>query len=232
MENGQSAAGTGKTRGMTYKAVLFDLDGTLLDTVGDLADAMNAALAAVGAPPHDVAAAKFYVGDGLRNYVVRALPEGRRQDEPTIARVSELFRGQYARNWHVQTRPYDGIPELLDALTARGLPMTVLSNKPDDFTKLMVARILAKWRFAAVRGVEPGGVTKPDPSGAIAMAEQLGLAAAEFLYLGDTNTDMRTAVAAGMFPVGATWGFRPLRELLDNGAAAIIDHPMELLKLL
>jgi phosphoglycolate phosphatase len=108
----------------------------------------------------------------------------------------------------------------------------VLSNKPDDFTKLMVARILGKWHFAAVRGVEPGGVTKPDPAGALAMAEQLGLRAAEFLYVGDTNTDMRTAVAAGMFPVGATWGFRPLSELLDSGAAAIIDHPMELLKML
>jgi phosphoglycolate phosphatase len=229
MGNGKSGASEART--LTYKAVLFDLDGTLLDTVGDLADAMNAALAAVGAPPHDVAAAKLYVGDGLRNYVVRALPDDRR-DEPTIARVGELFRGEYARNWHVQTRPYEGIPELLDALTARGLPMTVLSNKPDDFTKLMVARILGKWHFAAVRGALPGGVTKPDPGGALAMAEQLGLRPAEFLYLGDTNTDMRTAVAAGMFPVGATWGFRPLSELLENGAAAIIDHPMELLKLL
>ena len=232
MENGQSAAGNGKARGMTHKAVLFDLDGTLLDTVGDLADSMNAALAAVEAPPHDVAAAKLYVGDGLRNYVVRPC---RRIDGRT-SRLSHASASCSVASTPAggtsKRRPYDGIPELLDALTARGLPMAVLSNKPDDFTKLMVGRILAKWRFAAVRGALPDGVTKPDPSGAIAMARQLGLAPAEFLYLGDTNTDMRTAVAAGMFPVGATWGFRPLSELLDNGAAAIVNHPMELLRLL
>jgi phosphoglycolate phosphatase len=216
---------------MTYKAVLFDLDGTLLDTIGDLTDAMNEAMGEMGLPGHDVAACKYYVGDGLRNYALRALPEGRR-DEATLARCCELFRAAYARCWHVKTRPYEGIPELLDALAQRKLALCVLSNKPDDFTKLTVRELLAQWRFAAVRGVGADGVTKPDPAGALAIAAQLGLAPADFFYVGDTGTDMATAAASGMYGVGATWGYRPAGELIAGGAKVLIDGPTDLLELL
>lgn len=214
----------------TYRAVLFDLDGTLLDTIEDLTDSMNAALAAMAFPGHGVDACKRFVGDGVRNFALRALPESRR-DEPTVERCIQLMREEYSRRWNVKTRPYDGIAELLDGLAQRGLAMAVLSNKPDDFTRLMVRAMLGRWRFAAVRGVRQDGVVKPDPAAALAIAEEVGTPPAEFLYVGDTDTDMRTAGAAGMFPVGATWGFRPVQELLEHGAKAIIHHPAELIGL-
>ena len=216
---------------MKYRAVLFDLDGTLLDTIEDLTDSMNAALGQLGCSARTVAECKRFVGDGIRTYAFRALPEGRR-DEATIGRCIELVRADYARRWNVKTRPYDGIGELLEALAERGIPMSVLSNKPDDFTKLMVQGMLGRWDFAAVRGVGPDGVKKPDPAAALAIADHVGVAPAEFLYLGDTNTDMKTAVAAGMLPVGATWGFRSAAELTDSGAEVLIAHPTDLLAVL
>jgi phosphoglycolate phosphatase len=216
---------------MTYQAVLFDLDGTLLDTIADLTDAMNAALGEMGHPAHDVAACKYYVGDGLRNFAVRALPEGAR-DGPSVARCCELFQAAYARNWAAKTRPFEGVPELLDALTRRGVERCVLSNKPDDSTRKMVREMLGRWQFAAVRGATADGATKPDPAAARAIAARLGIPPGAFLYVGDTNTDMQTANAAGMYAVGATWGFRPAEELRQSGAKVLIHHPMELLSLL
>ena len=216
---------------MTYQAVLFDLDGTLLDTLEDLADAMNAALADLECPARTLEEYRFFVGDGLRTYALRSLPTDR-QDEETLRRCCESFRRAYADGWRVKTRPYEGIAELLTRLTERGLVMTVLSNKPDDFTKVMVGELLGDWRFRIVRGVGADGLKKPDPTGAVAIAEELEIAPEEFLYLGDTDTDMQTANAAGMFAVGATWGFRPASELTENGAKELIDHPLDLLKLL
>lgn len=215
---------------MTYQAVLFDLDGTLLDTIADLADAMNAALEEMRYPTHDLAACKYYVGDGLRNFALRALPDNAR-DEPTVERCCELFRAAYAKNWNVKTRAFEGIPELLDALTQRGRKLAILSNKPGDFTKMVVREMLGRWAFAAVQGVGPDGVKKPDPAGALAIAARLDLPPAAFLYVGDTNTDMRTAGAAGMYAVGVTWGFRPAEELTASGASVLIDRPAELLEL-
>jgi len=216
---------------MSYKAVLFDLDGTLLDTLEDLADATNEVMATLGFPTHPIDAFRYFVGDGMKNLLLRCLPEARR-DEATLAQAIGMFREAYGRNWADKTRPYDGVPELLDALTGRGVPMAVLSNKPHEFTKLCVARLLPRWAFAAVQGVSETNPPKPDPGGARAITEHLGVAPAEFLYVGDTNTDMKTAAAAGMFAVGVTWGFRPPEELLANGARALIDTPSELLALL
>ena len=216
---------------MTYQAVLFDLDGTLLDTAEDLADAMNAALGQLGCPPRSLAECKRFVGDGLRMFASRSLPEDRRDDE-TLTRCCQVFRDAYARCWNVKTRPYAGVADLLDALAERGVPLTVLSNKPDEFTRMMVERMLAGWQFAAVRGVRDDGVRKPDPAGALEIAARLAIPPQAFLYLGDSDTDMETARAAGMFAVGATWGFRPACELAAHGAGALIDHPLDLLDLL
>ncbi len=216
---------------MSYKAVLFDLDGTLLDTLDDLADAANAALDRLGLPAHPLDAYKYFVGDGMRNLVLRTLPEDQR-DEDTLVKTMEAFQEEYGRNWADKTRPYDGVAELLDALARRGVPKAVLSNKPHDFTQLCVARLLSKWSFAAVQGVSDTNPRKPDPTGALRIAERLGVTPADVLYAGDTNTDMQTATAAGMFAVGVTWGFRPAAELLAHGALALIDTPAELLGLL
>jgi phosphoglycolate phosphatase len=215
-----------------YKAVLFDLDGTLLDTIDDLADAMNQAMAACGYPVHSAEECKLFVGDGVRNFATRAMPANRRSDEAAVARVTALYRQAYAKNWDHKTRPYDGIPQLLDELAARGLTLMVYSNKPDDFTHLTVRKLLPRWNFSAVIGHREGYHHKPDPTAALEALAQLGIAPAEVLYVGDTGTDMKTAVAAGMFSAGALWGFRDAAELTANGAKALVAHPMELLKLL
>ena len=132
-------------------------------------------------------------------------------------------------SWAVKTRPYPGVPDLLTGLSRRALPMAVLSNKPDEFTQLCVTRLLRGWHFQAVQGATPELPRKPDPRGALAIAARMGVAPGEILYLGDTNTDMQTAVAAGMFPVGALWGFRTAEELLAAGAAALAKTPTEVL---
>jgi len=216
---------------MKFKAVLFDLDGTLLDTLDDLADSMNSSLRRFGFPPNPVETYKYLVGDGLLNLVSRALPMGHR-DDSTIDDVIRAQWEEYSRNWANKTRPYEGIPELLDALQARGMILCILSNKPHDFTRMIVQRFLANWRFAVVRGQREDTPIKPDPTGANEIALQIGVKNAEFLYLGDSNTDMRTANAAGMFAVGVLWGFRPKEELISAGAKALIERPTELLNFL
>ena len=218
---------------MRRSAVLFDLDGTLLDTIDDLAAAMNKALAANGLPVQpDVAEHKRYVGVGVAMYVLRALPEDRRGDGRLIAQVTADYRAAYAAGWQNQTRPYDGIVQLLDDLAARGVRTAVLSNKPDDTTRLSVDGYLGLGRFEIVRGAIEGTPLKPDPAGAIAIAEAMRLPPDAFAYVGDTATDMKTARGAGMFAVGALWGFRQADELADAGADALIERPGELLKFL
>lgn len=216
---------------MSYKAVLFDLDGTLLDTLADLADSANCALRALGFPEHPPEAYKYFIGDGMETLVQRVLPKGH-GNARTAAECAVLMRREYAERWAATTRPYEGVAELLDALAARKIAMAVLSNKPDDFTKLCVARLLSRWQFAEVLGAGPLLPRKPDPTGAREIARRLGLPPSEILYLGDTNTDMQTAVAAGMCPVGALWGFRTADELTASGAKVLIKQPLHLLTML
>ena len=216
---------------MSFQAVLFDLDGTLLDTIGDLTDAMNSALRACGFEARTVAECKHFVGGGVKNFALRALPPDHR-DAATLDKILSLYWVAYSKNWDCKTRPYDGIGELLDALAARGLALVVYSNKPDEFTQLTVRKLLARWPFAAVVGAREGVPDKPDPSSAVEIAGRLRIAPAGFIYVGDTNIDMRTAVAAGMYPVGALWGFRTADELLAGGAKTLIERPTDLLRLL
>ncbi len=211
-----------------FNAVIFDLDGTLLDTLDDIADAVNAALIRMKFPPHAIETYKAMVGDGVANLALRALPEGH-ADEDTIQRCVELVREEYAQRWSAKTRPYHGIPELLHALDKRGIRKAVLSNKPDDFTKLSIGYFLSAWTFEAVVGGSPAVLKKPDATAAIEITRLMNVAPASCIFLGDTNVDMLTAVAAGMYPVGALWGFRDAAELKANGAKALIHHPSELL---
>ena len=215
---------------MNFKAVIFDLDGTLLNTLDDLADSMNASLERFGFPPHPVDVYRYLIGDGLMNLVSRALPENHR-DEATINKIAAVQRDEYGRNWATKTHPYEGVPELLDALMEQGISMCVLSNKADDFTHVVVQKFLSRWKFATVRGQNEDTPMKPNPAGANQIALDLGLSPAEFLYVGDSNTDMETANAAGMFPVGVLWGFRSKDELIAAGAKALIEHPADLLSL-
>jgi phosphoglycolate phosphatase len=216
---------------MGFRAVLFDLDGTLLDTLEDLADSMNHVLRQRALAEHPVDAYKHYIGDGIETLVRRVLPEG--CTTPALLKeCAEAMRTEYGRRWAEKTRPYPGVPELLDALSARGIPAAVLSNKPDDFTRLCVAKLLPRWQFAVVQGARPGLARKPDPAAALDIARHFRLEPAEIVYLGDTNTDMQTAVAAGMYPVGALWGFRSAEELVTSGAAVLIERPIDLVDII
>ncbi len=216
---------------MNYEAVLFDLDGTLLDTIADLTDSMNLALKRLGFPGHDVRACKMFVGDGVEMFAFRALPENSR-DQDMVEKCALLMRQEYRKRWARKTRPYEGVPELLDELARKNLKTAILSNKPDDATKEMVAELLAKWHFHPVTGAQRSMPKKPDPTLALEISRQLRVAPERFLYLGDTSTDMRTARSAGMFAVGVLWGFRSAEELRESGAQVLVDHPRKVLELL
>lgn len=214
---------------MKYKAVIFDLDGTLLNTIDDLSNSMNAVLEKWGFPIHDTETYKYFIGNGIRNLVSNALPEDKRGDETVDACLAGM-RQEYEKRWAEKTGPYEGIPELLDALTAKGVKMAILSNKADEFTKKIVHRLLPGWKFEAVFGERPSVPRKPDPTAVREIAGLLGLTSRDFLYLGDSGTDMQTAKAAGIYAVGALWGFRKEDELVSDGADALIKHPLELLE--
>lgn len=213
------------------RAVIFDLDGTLLDTLRDLADSTNAALRALGAPSHPLGEYRRLVGEGMEQLVRDALPPERR-DEATVQRGLALLKREYAARWRVHTRAYDGIPEVLDALAARAMPMAILSNKIDPFTREMVAHFLGRWVFRSVRGSRPEVPRKPDPAAALSTARVLGHSPAEIAFVGDTRVDMETARAAGMQPVGVLWGFRDVAELAASGAQHLAREPQELLAIL
>jgi phosphoglycolate phosphatase len=213
---------------MKFRAVLFDLDGTLLDTIDDLADSMNSVLEMFGFPKHGIDKYKYFVGDGMDVLVRRALPVFCK-DESLIASCVAAMKEEYSSRWADKTRPYDGIPALLDALSASGVRLSILSNKPHESTVEVVSKMLRDWKFEMVVGVRDGIPRKPDPVAAKLIAESLGIAPDEFLYLGDTHTDMKTAVAAGMFPAGALWGFRTADELIEAGARILVRHPADLL---
>ena len=214
-----------------FKAVLFDLDGTLLETLTDLAEAMNTSLVHFGFPPHTVDAFRYFVGESVAVEARRALPESARDIE-TVEKVAEYSQQIYADCWHKNTRPYPGIPELLTALQKRGLKLAVLSNKIDKFTKTMVKTLLPRWRFEMVQGALPDVPLKPHPDLALRIANHLKIAPEQFIYVGDSNIDMLTATASGMFPVGCLWGYRTADELLTAGAKALINSPAELLDIL
>ncbi len=216
---------------MKYRAVIFDLDGTLLNTLDDLGNAMNRTLKQEGFPTHPIDAYRYFIGNGARKLATRALPEAHR-DQDTIERCLTGFRTDYADHWNVNTKPYDNVPAMLDALTARGLKLAVLSNKPDADTKRCVAELLPDWTFAIALGQRDGVPHKPDPIGAHDIAAYLQVSAAECLYVGDTSVDMQTAMAARMFAVGVLWGFRPRQELEESGAQALLTHPLDILELL
>jgi phosphoglycolate phosphatase len=211
--------------------VLFDLDGTLIDSLTDLADSMNRVLTQQGLPPHPTQSYRYFVGDGIGNLVQRALPEKARLPE-IIEECVRKMRQEYASHWGDTTKPYPGIAELLDTLSTRGIALAILSNKPDELTQEVVRTLLPGWHFAAVAGARDSIPRKPDPAGALRIASLLHRDPANFLYLGDTNTDMQTARAARMFAVGALWGFRTAAELKENGAQSLLSVPLELCPLL
>ena len=213
---------------MKFKAVIFDLDGTLLDTVDDLTDATNSVLRRFGYPEHDRQTIQSYIGDGLRVLMERALPESRR-DEDNIQRCFELLKPAYAGCWTNKTHLYPGIPELLESLLNSDIAISILSNKADDATQQIVAKLLSRWAFRVVLGARAGIPPKPDPTGALTIAKMLGISPQDTIFIGDTSIDMQTAAAAGMYSIGALWGFRPADELSAGGARILLRNPPDLI---
>jgi len=194
-----------------------------------LANATNWALAQVGCPPHPVDSYRYKVGDGARELCARALPADKQELTDQVLR---LMGRRYDEHCFDLTKLYPGIPEMVSALAERQFKLAVLSNKPDKFTKRMIAYYFNPSPFAVVRGQLPNVPLKPDPTAAAQIAQELAIAPSRWLYLGDTNTDMRTARGAGMHPVGVLWGFRDRDELLQSGAEHIVAKPQEVLTLL
>lgn len=216
---------------MTGRAVLFDLDGTLLDTLVDIAESANAVLAQLGQPTHALEQYQHFIGDGVSVLFQRALPVEQR-DPAMLERCMLGFQREYGARWDRESRPYAQIPELLETLVQRALPLTVLSNKPDEFTKKCVSKYFPTVPFRVVLGQRAEVPRKPDPTAANEIARLLDLPAEAFVYVGDTPTDMQTARNAGMYALGVTWGFRTAEELRSAGAAAIIDTPLAVLNVL
>ncbi|MGE4547961.1 MAG: HAD family hydrolase [Intestinibacillus sp.] len=214
---------------MNVKTVIFDLDGTLLDTLGDLADATNAALRRHGYPTRTDGEIRAFVGNGIRNLMQRALPSG--ADDDAISACLADFRAHYDAHMMCRTAPYPGIPELLAALRKRGIRMGVLSNKYDPASRALAAHYFPGL-IDQTFGERPGVPRKPDPASTRELLQTLGAAQETTLYVGDSGVDMETAQNAGLYAVGVTWGFRGRSVLAEAGADALIDHPLELLALL
>jgi phosphoglycolate phosphatase len=217
---------------MSYSAVLFDLDGTLLDTLADIATSANRVLASFGFPQHPPDDYRDYIGEGMSIMYARALPADVAGDADLIQRCAAQHREEYSTGWNVQTRPFDGIPKLLAALADRGIRTAVLSNKPDRFTQLCIDEYFPPGCFEMVLGHRDEFPLKPDPASALHVAAAMNIAPGEVLFLGDTKVDMQTARNAEMYAVGAAWGYRSRDEMLAAGAQAIIDRPGQLIDLL
>lgn len=222
-------------------ALIFDLDGTLADSIKDIGSAMNAVLVELGLRPHSFDAYKTFVGEGAENLVRRAVHAARKLDwqkasdeqlPQALAELVESYRVHYARNEHADSALYPGIEQMLDGVVARGIKMAVLSNKRDDFTNHLVASAFKKWPFVDVRGEREGVPRKPNPQAALELARMLNTSPARVGFVGDTPIDVATALNAGMVSIGVLWGFRSRAELEHAGAAFFLEHPEELLALL
>lgn len=209
-----------------YKLVIFDLDGTLVNSLEDLGNACNSALERFGYPTHPMDSFRYFVGDGVPMLIRRALPESERSEE-NIARVKAVFDEIYGRNYNVCTRPYDGITELLGKLKAEGILIAVASNKPDNFTQTIVTGMFGD-TFSYVSGKKEGFEKKPDPQIALHIMEKLGVSPRDVLFAGDSSVDMQTAHNAGCDCIGCVWGFRTLQELTDNKATYIANSPIDI----
>ena len=215
---------------MRIRGVVFDLDGTLVDTLEDIAAALNHALEERGLAAWPLESFRELVGEGARRLVEKAVPPG--APPGLVDAVLAGFLTRYTERLLEATRPYPGVLEVLDALRQRGLTVAVLSNKPDALTRRVVEGLLGAERFDQVAGQRAGIPRKPDPAGALRIADATGIPPGEWLYVGDTRTDMETAVRAGMVPVGVLWGYRGAEELRATGARRLVASPEELLEVL
>lgn len=209
-----------------YRGAIFDMDGTLVDTLADLYDSVNEMLAHYNLPLRTLDEVRQFVGNGARKLMIRSLPA----DCDFVDDALAYYNDCYARNCTNKVKPYAGIMEFLAALEAKKIPLGICTNK-QHFAAIEIAeKILAPIKFSYVSGDEPGQPRKPNPTRALAAAEKFSAAPEDVAYFGDTAVDMETAKNAGFLPIGVTWGFRPKSELVNSGAKIIVDHPQEILE--
>jgi len=213
---------------MLNLSIIFDLDGTLVDTLEDIAETANAVLAHHGLPVHTLHEYKHFIGDGLKLLIERITPPGTEQH--LLKACYQMFFRLYSENWQNNCHLYDGIDDLLLNLKKQGIGMAVLSNKPHAFTKLFIERFFPREPFACVYGQRDGVAKKPDPTVALAIAERLGNCPRDMLFVGDSGIDIRTGKASGMTTVAVSWGFCSIHALRQENPDFIINSPMELLQ--
>jgi phosphoglycolate phosphatase len=213
------------------KLVIFDLDGTLLNTIEDLAQAANYALEKNEFATHSMASYPFFVGNGVRRLITRVLPEDHR-DEETVNHLLKDFLEFYNEHCTQYTRPYDGMPELLSDLHDMGVRMAVASNKYQQAVDKIIGHYFPDINFVAVEGQREGVNIKPDPSVVFSILAQAQVAKADTLYVGDSGVDMETARRACVDSVGVTWGFRSEKELVEYHAGRIVHRPLDILPLI
>ena len=213
---------------MQYKAAIFDLDGTLIDSLADLADSANEMLAGFGFPRHDLDKYRYFVGNGSRKLIERCLPAEKAADSAFVDEALAKYKLCYDRNLTHKTVCYEGIMDMLTALQAKHIPLGICTNKHQSAADIIVDKLFPKDMFVSVIGDCKDMPRKPDPKKVLLIAAKMGVKPADVAYFGDTSVDMDTANNAGMLPIGVTWGFRPQEELVEHGAKILLDTPMEL----
>ena len=216
---------------MKYKGVIFDLDGTLLNSIEDLAESMNTVLKESSFPTHKVSDYEKYIGSGILNLVQKALPESQRDSDSCMKYFHMMFE-EYSQNCTNKTAPYKGVADLLDILEVKNIKIGILSNKADKLTKKAVQVLLSNWNFECIEGLSNEEHKKPNAIKALHISKEMGIEPNEIIFVGDSGVDMETANNAGMYAVGVLWGFRSKEELISTGANKIISHPLELLNIL
>ncbi|MGQ1909196.1 HAD family hydrolase [Marinifilum sp. RC60d5] len=210
------------------KGIIFDLDGTLANSIEDLADSMNQVLKEKNLPIHDYNTYKTFVGRGIKSLVEKALPEELRTEEHISSNFDRMMK-VYDENCIAKTGLYPGIPELLTELSKKEIKLAVFSNKANELTQKVTKVLLADWEFEYILGAGGDIPRKPNPEGAIYISKKMGLEPSEIIYVGDSGVDMQTANNSGMNAVGVLWGFRDMEELLENGAQTLLENPLNLL---
>lgn len=212
------------------KAVLFDLDGTLADSLLDLAVSTNYAIGKFGFPAREVEAYKYFAGDGMPKMIERALPPAY-NDESTVYKILPVFMKFYSEHYCDNTKAYSGMPELIDSLKNKEILIAVVTNKAEEMAEKVVAKLYGD-KFDLIIGKREGIPAKPDPTAALIAMRELGVKPYECVFVGDSKMDVKTGVNSGAYPVGVLWGFRLKDELLDGGARSIITRPEELLEII
>ncbi|MDD3265918.1 MAG: HAD family hydrolase [Burkholderiales bacterium] len=215
---------------MKYKAVVFDLDGTLLNTILDIANPVNLVLKQYGMPTHEIENFRYLIGNGIGNLVYRALPS--EVAESTLySKVLESVLEEYQKHLNRSTKPYDGITDMLQNLANLGVSINILSNKADEFMDEVVSQYFSEFNFDFIFGARHGVPLKPNPHSIFEIMSELDIDSDECVFVGDSDADMQAAKNAGVYAVGVNWGFRGKEELLRNGADIVIDTPGELQKI-